>query len=61
MFSQILICGEEIPEKLSHDIACLLGHATADTVIPSVVNSNNCESHNQRSKVLDAINYKEER
>lgn len=55
MFSQILICGEEIPEKLSHDIACLLGHATADTVIPSVVNSNNCESHNQRSKVLDAI------
>ncbi|XP_047356214.1 vacuolar protein sorting-associated protein 13C-like isoform X2 [Vespa velutina] len=48
--NSILICGEEIPEKLSHDIACLLGHATADTIIPSVVNLNNCESHNQRSK-----------
>ncbi|KAK2588797.1 hypothetical protein KPH14_001672 [Odynerus spinipes] len=46
----ILICGEEIPEKLSHDIACLLGHATGDAVTSSVVNLNNYESHNQRSK-----------
>ncbi|XP_014604811.1 PREDICTED: vacuolar protein sorting-associated protein 13C-like [Polistes canadensis] len=46
----ILICGEEISVKLSHDIACLLGHATADSVIPSFINLNNCESHNQRSK-----------
>lgn len=55
--NSILICGEEIPEKLAHDIACFLGHATADTTISLVINLNNYELYNQRCKERESYSH----
>ncbi|XP_076634172.1 intermembrane lipid transfer protein VPS13A isoform X1 [Colletes latitarsis] len=34
----LILCGDEIAEKLSHEVACQLGYATADTIQNSIFN-----------------------